>query len=321
MLFTTWMTWLGPTSPIGVGRVHAREGLRVEVHEWACQRRARRAAGDCAAGRAADRGRRRPRARATPGRGCGRSGTSLMGSPGSQGGAGGRSRRSTSMDKGRTARLTRARSCPRLRPRPEPRSRSGPGRRGQPSYWTVKARSSWSSKPPKAAGRRPPLVPEVRANRLQRARGQRVGHRQRVQPGRGRGHGADVGPGRAGSRWRCSTGRGESPASEPAEPRAPHRHVHAHRLARRHLGARRGCCTRMRSMDSRSWNTPQVPSAQESAMVLGWLGSGPPGIVSRPTSSARRVARAAGRQAGRRLQGRVEDRACWRARRCRRNRT
>ena len=33
--------------------------------------------------------------------------------------------------------------------------------------------------------------------------------------------------------------------------------------------------TRTRSFDSSEWNAPDVPSAQASLMVLGWLGSGP----------------------------------------------
>jgi hypothetical protein len=41
----------------------------------------------------------------------------------------------------------------------------------------------------------------------------------------------------------------------------------------------------MRSFDSSAWNVPEVPSAQESLMVFGWLGSGP--LPSRPS---RRVA-------------------------------
>src|SRR6185295_14437442 len=41
--------------------------------------------------------------------------------------------------------------------------------------------------------------------------------------------------------------------------------------------------TLSRSFDSSEWNVPAVPSAQESAMVLGWLGSGP--RVPRPRTS------------------------------------
>src|SRR5688500_16583156 len=41
--------------------------------------------------------------------------------------------------------------------------------------------------------------------------------------------------------------------------------------------------TLTRSLDSSEWNTPDVPSAQESLMVLGWLGSGP--LPSRPNTS------------------------------------
>ena len=33
--------------------------------------------------------------------------------------------------------------------------------------------------------------------------------------------------------------------------------------------------TLMRSLDSSEWNVPDVPSAQESLIVLGWFGSGP----------------------------------------------
>jgi hypothetical protein len=33
--------------------------------------------------------------------------------------------------------------------------------------------------------------------------------------------------------------------------------------------------TLIRSFDSSKWKLPEVPSAQESLMVLGWLGSGP----------------------------------------------
>ena len=39
----------------------------------------------------------------------------------------------------------------------------------------------------------------------------------------------------------------------------------------------------MRSFDSSKWNTPEVPSAHELLIVLGWLGSGP--TASRPSSS------------------------------------
>ena len=41
--------------------------------------------------------------------------------------------------------------------------------------------------------------------------------------------------------------------------------------------------TRMRSFDSSEWKTPDAPSAQESLMVFGWLGSGP--RPARPRSS------------------------------------
>src|SRR5688500_12728253 len=41
--------------------------------------------------------------------------------------------------------------------------------------------------------------------------------------------------------------------------------------------------TLMRSLDSSEWKTPDVPSAQESLIVLGWLGSGP--RPARPSSS------------------------------------
>src|SRR3974390_1547681 len=41
----------------------------------------------------------------------------------------------------------------------------------------------------------------------------------------------------------------------------------------------------MRSLDSSEWNVPEVPSAQDALMLLGWLGSAPPDIVSRPSSS------------------------------------
>ena len=40
--------------------------------------------------------------------------------------------------------------------------------------------------------------------------------------------------------------------------------------------------TLSRSFDSSEWNVPEVPSAQELLMVLGWLGSGP--LPSRPSS-------------------------------------
>ena len=43
--------------------------------------------------------------------------------------------------------------------------------------------------------------------------------------------------------------------------------------------------TLMRSSDSSKWKFPFVPSAHELLIVLGWLGSAPPAIVSRPTSS------------------------------------
>ena len=36
------------------------------------------------------------------------------------------------------------------------------------------------------------------------------------------------------------------------------------------------------SFDSSEWNVPDVPSAHELAIVLGWLGSGP--LPSRPRS-------------------------------------
>ena len=39
-----------------------------------------------------------------------------------------------------------------------------------------------------------------------------------------------------------------------------------------------------RSFDSSEWNVPDVPSAQELLMVLGWFGSEPPARVSRPSS-------------------------------------
>src|SRR4029079_17776366 len=42
--------------------------------------------------------------------------------------------------------------------------------------------------------------------------------------------------------------------------------------------------TLMRSLLSSEWHVPEVPSAQELAMVFGWLGSGP--RVPRPRSSA-----------------------------------
>jgi hypothetical protein len=35
------------------------------------------------------------------------------------------------------------------------------------------------------------------------------------------------------------------------------------------------------SFDSSEWNVPEVPSAQESLIVLGWFGSGP--LPSRPS--------------------------------------
>ena len=38
-----------------------------------------------------------------------------------------------------------------------------------------------------------------------------------------------------------------------------------------------------RSFDSSEWKAPEVPSAQEPSMVLGWLGSGP--RPARPSSS------------------------------------
>src|SRR5262245_10467282 len=41
--------------------------------------------------------------------------------------------------------------------------------------------------------------------------------------------------------------------------------------------------TLIRSLDSSEWNVPDVPSAQESAIVLGWLGSGP--RAARPSTS------------------------------------
>ena len=41
----------------------------------------------------------------------------------------------------------------------------------------------------------------------------------------------------------------------------------------------------MRSLDSSEWKVPKVPSAQELLMVLGWLGSAPPDIVSLPSSN------------------------------------
>src|SRR3974390_2193442 len=41
----------------------------------------------------------------------------------------------------------------------------------------------------------------------------------------------------------------------------------------------------MRSLDSSEWNVPEVPSAQDALMLLGWLGSAPPDIVSRPSNS------------------------------------
>ena len=42
--------------------------------------------------------------------------------------------------------------------------------------------------------------------------------------------------------------------------------------------------TTMRSLDSSEWNVPELPSAQELPMVLGWLGSVPPDMVPRPNS-------------------------------------
>src|SRR5262245_29988074 len=41
--------------------------------------------------------------------------------------------------------------------------------------------------------------------------------------------------------------------------------------------------TLSRSLDSSEWNVPEVPSAQDPLMVLGWLGSGP--LPSRPSRS------------------------------------
>src|SRR5262245_32020353 len=41
--------------------------------------------------------------------------------------------------------------------------------------------------------------------------------------------------------------------------------------------------TLIRSFDSSEWKVPDVPSAQEPAIVLGWLGSGP--SVARPRRS------------------------------------
>ena len=41
--------------------------------------------------------------------------------------------------------------------------------------------------------------------------------------------------------------------------------------------------TLTRSFDSSKWKTPEVPSAHELLIVLGWLGSGP--LPSRPRSS------------------------------------
>src|SRR5258708_1632254 len=40
-----------------------------------------------------------------------------------------------------------------------------------------------------------------------------------------------------------------------------------------------------RSLDSSEWKVPELPSAQELLMVLGWLTSVPPLIVPRPRSS------------------------------------
>ena len=38
----------------------------------------------------------------------------------------------------------------------------------------------------------------------------------------------------------------------------------------------------MRSFDSSEWNVPELPSAHEVLIVLGWLGSGP--LAVRPSS-------------------------------------
>ena len=43
--------------------------------------------------------------------------------------------------------------------------------------------------------------------------------------------------------------------------------------------------TTIRSFDSSLWYEPEVPSAQESPKVLGWLGSGP--RPARPSTSDR----------------------------------
>ena len=64
--------------------------------------------------------------------------------------------------------------------------------------------------------------------------------------------------------------------------------------------------TLMRSLDSSTWKAPEVPSAQESAMVLGWLGSGPRAVAAQEQRGAG-VAGAPDRGAARRLQRRVED--------------
>src|SRR5687767_8775052 len=49
------------------------------------------------------------------------------------------------------------------------------------------------------------------------------------------------------------------------------------------IGVPSSVVTTRRSSDSSEWNDPAVPSAHESLIVFGWLGSGP--TFARPTTS------------------------------------
>ena len=65
---------------------------------------------------------------------------------------------------------------------PEVRVRVSSGRPSEPPpHFTVNTRSSWSFHGPQLAGHRPPEVPHLGADHLERTRGQRVLGRQRLE--------------------------------------------------------------------------------------------------------------------------------------------
>ena len=169
--------------------------------------------------------------------------------------------------------------------------------------------------PAGGAGGRAALVAEARAHGLQRARRQRVGRAERLGAGGGRHDRGQERPGRA-ARVRREV------EVERVRRRASSRPTRSRRCAPVLPAAKfvpSTVETLMRSFDSSEWNVPEVPSAHESLIVFGWLGSGP--TVPRPSEQRRaRVARdrrrssSAAPAAPRRTSRSRRRRRCWRRR-------